>query len=147
MQLPADDELVLISGCPPIRAKKARYYENRRLTERVIAPPTLVSRTKTDMPRSDDWSELASPPIVPNAQALLTSSQPPSRDPANAGIRQEPGLPRHEEIAPAPKKPAEEFTFTAENSDDEAARAQLSQLQARGLARQVAMDPKDGLEL
>jgi type IV secretion system protein VirD4 len=25
MQLPPDDELVMMSGCPPIRAKKARY--------------------------------------------------------------------------------------------------------------------------
>ena len=39
MQLPPDDELVLVSGCPPIRAKKARYFEDRRLTERVFAPP------------------------------------------------------------------------------------------------------------
>ena len=29
MQLPAEDELVLVSGCPPIRAKQARYYEDR----------------------------------------------------------------------------------------------------------------------
>ena len=28
MQLPNDDELVLVSGCQPIRAKKARYYED-----------------------------------------------------------------------------------------------------------------------
>ena len=27
MQLPNDDELVLVSACPPIRAKKARYFE------------------------------------------------------------------------------------------------------------------------
>ena len=30
MQLPPDDELVLVSGCPPIRAKKARYFEDPR---------------------------------------------------------------------------------------------------------------------
>src|SRR6202042_2251235 len=39
MQLPPSDELVLVSGVPPIRAKKARYFENPRLTERVLAPP------------------------------------------------------------------------------------------------------------
>jgi type IV secretion system protein VirD4 len=26
MQLPVDDELVLVSGVPPIRAKKAKYF-------------------------------------------------------------------------------------------------------------------------
>ncbi len=39
MQLPATDELVLVSGCPPIRARKARYYEDRRLTERLLPAP------------------------------------------------------------------------------------------------------------
>ena len=38
MQLPPADELVLVSGVPPIRAKKARYFEDIRLTERVLAP-------------------------------------------------------------------------------------------------------------
>ena len=147
MQLPPDDELVLVSGCPPIRAKKARYYQDRRLTERVIAPPMPAGRTTTDMPCSDDWSELPPPPIAQNVQARPKAATPASRDPANAGIRLEPDLPRHEEIVPAPKKPAQEFTFTAEKSDDEAARAELSRRQARGVARQLAMDPKDGLEL
>src|SRR5450755_4396734 len=39
MQLPEDDELVLMSGCPPIRAKKARYYEDRQLQARILPPP------------------------------------------------------------------------------------------------------------
>src|SRR5712691_542292 len=39
MQIPPDDELVLISGCHPIRAKKARYYEDRRLQARILPPP------------------------------------------------------------------------------------------------------------
>ena len=41
MQLPNDDELVLVSGCQPIRAKKARYYEDAELKNRVLPPPTL----------------------------------------------------------------------------------------------------------
>ena len=35
MQLPPDDELVLVSGLAPIRAKKLRYYEDRNFTSRV----------------------------------------------------------------------------------------------------------------
>ena len=41
MQLPPDDELVLISGCSPIRAKKARYFEDERFRERVMPPAKL----------------------------------------------------------------------------------------------------------
>jgi type IV secretion system protein VirD4 len=145
MQLPPDDELVLVSGSPPIRAKKARYYEDRRLTERVVAPPRPVSGTMQCPACSDDWTSLLSPPIAqnpPQTGALAASS-----DPANAGIRQEPELPRHDDIAPAPKEPAHEFAFTAEESDDEVAGAELLRLQTRGLARQAVMDPKDGLGL
>ena len=31
MQLPPDDEIVMVAGVPPIRAKKARYFEDWRL--------------------------------------------------------------------------------------------------------------------
>ena len=39
MQLPPADELVLVSGLHPIRAKKARYYEDDRLKQRILPPP------------------------------------------------------------------------------------------------------------
>ena len=44
MQLPNDDELVLVSGCPPIRAKKARYFEDAEMKARILPPPTLSGR-------------------------------------------------------------------------------------------------------
>ena len=42
MQLPPDDELVMVSGQPPIRAKKLRYHEDCNFTARAHAPPTLA---------------------------------------------------------------------------------------------------------
>src|SRR3984893_7594146 len=36
MQLPHDNELVLVSGYHPIRAKKARYYEDHQLQARIL---------------------------------------------------------------------------------------------------------------
>jgi len=44
MQLPLNDELVVVSGCPPIRAQKARYYEDPRFQERVLAASRSVLR-------------------------------------------------------------------------------------------------------
>src|SRR5271155_3842387 len=41
MQLPPSDEIVMVSGVHPIRAKKARYYEDARLQERILPPPVL----------------------------------------------------------------------------------------------------------
>jgi type IV secretion system protein VirD4 len=145
MQLPPGDELVLVSGYAPIRAKKARYYEDRRLIDRMVAPPKLVRTRTREAACADDWSKLPLPLNRQSAQTLLTRHQPAFRDPANAGIRQEPELPCHEEITP--KKAVQEFTFTAEKSEDEVVGAELLRLQARRLARQAVMDPKDGLEL
>ena len=62
MQLAPTDELVLISGMPPIRAKKLRYYEDRRYTARVLPAPMLGDGEDTagyrDLPaaRPDDWA-------------------------------------------------------------------------------------------
>src|SRR3546814_14045446 len=58
MQLAPTDELVLVSGHRPIRAKKLRYYEDRRFTERVLPAPSLNEAGCRDLPaaRADDWT-------------------------------------------------------------------------------------------
>lgn len=58
MQLPPSDELVLISGHLPIRAKKLRYYEDENFRERVFSAPELNAQKYTDKPasRPDDWT-------------------------------------------------------------------------------------------
>ena len=58
MQLPADEEIVMVSGQPPIRAQKLRYYEDANFTGRVIPPPALVADgpyADRPQPRADDW--------------------------------------------------------------------------------------------
>ena len=57
MQLPPGDELVLVSGLAPIRAKKLRYYEDRNFTSRVAPAPGLAADGYRDRPapRPDDW--------------------------------------------------------------------------------------------
>jgi type IV secretion system protein VirD4 len=148
MQLPPDDELVLISGCPPILAKKARYFEDRRLAERVIAPPELARRVPGGAGPVDDWSRLPVPSIAgADRKAGAAGALSSMDDPANAGIRREPELPDHEEIAPEPVKPVQEFAFQEEEPDDDALRARAMRRQIASLARQAAMDPGDGVEL
>ncbi|MDR5729994.1 MAG: conjugal transfer protein TraG [Terriglobia bacterium] len=58
MQLPPKDELVLVSGMAPIRAKKLRYYEDRNFTTRILPAPVLSDSAYPDRPapRPDDWS-------------------------------------------------------------------------------------------
>jgi len=57
MQLPATDEIVLVSGLPPIRATKMRYYDDPVFAERVLPAPELVDGPYLDRPaaRGDDW--------------------------------------------------------------------------------------------
>jgi type IV secretion system protein VirD4 len=48
---------------------------------------------------------------------------------------------------PEQTKAEPEFTFGEDDSDDDAVRARAVRQQARGLARQIAMDPGDGMQL
>ncbi len=57
LQLLRDDALVLVSGVPPIRAKKLRYFEDGNFQERRWAAPNLINSQYVDRPaaRPDDW--------------------------------------------------------------------------------------------
>jgi type IV secretion system protein VirD4 len=139
---------VLVSGVPPIRAKKARYFEDPRLAERVLPPPEQNTIGREGGALSDDWSQL---PIPPNTNAskpeTVSGIRPSVDDSANFGIRREPELPEHEDIAPESLKPPPEFDFTEDNGDGDAIQARVLRTNVPGLARQAAMDPDDGLEL
>src|SRR5262249_16433531 len=142
MQLPQDDELVLVSGCPPIRAKKARYFEDRQLTERILPPPKPGQTGEPSKP--DGWSSL--PALKPSAVLLAEFEK--RQDAANGGLRREPELRDHLSIAKettAPP-PRDEFAVT-DNSEDNVRQARVLGQQMGGLAPQVSLDPDDGLGL
>ena len=42
MQLPGHEEIVLVSGLPPIRAQKVRYFSDKNFIGRVFSPPVLA---------------------------------------------------------------------------------------------------------
>lgn len=141
MQLPPTDEIVMVAGTPPIRAKKARYYEDLRFTERVLTPPDPAKSGRS--PRSDGWSEL-------KPQTSDTVLPAEIEDAANSGLRREPELPDHIAIAKETTDPrsAEEFAnLLDDESDDAASQARILRQQMRGIARQVSLDPNDGMEL
>src|SRR3546814_2228353 len=58
MQLAPTDELILVSGQPPIRAKKLRYFEDEAFTARVLPAPALGDTAYPDLPpsRPDKWA-------------------------------------------------------------------------------------------
>lgn len=143
MQLPATDEIVMVAGLPPIRAKKARYYEDARFTERISAPP---DPTKTaPLERDDTWADHI---VAPTAK-LGSDDDADTEDSANGGIRRQPDLPEYEEIVQPPQEPARsrEFDLLEDDADETAKQARAFRQQGRQIARQATLDPEDGIEL
>lgn len=141
MQLPPNDEIIMLAGINPIRAKKVRYYEDGELQLRILPPPELT-------PADVDGQE----PPNPSSGDSWTSTVTPSKesddtDPTNGGIRREPELPEHEEVAPKPPDPAAEFELSTDEPDDDAPRLKVVQDKMRDLARQTALDPGDHMEI
>jgi type IV secretion system protein VirD4 len=139
MQLPSSDELVLVSGCPPIRAKKVRYYQDRRLQRRILPPPQASSPRgpvppgKPELPSADGpWIGAI---VAPAPKALI--------DAANGGLRREPELPEHEAIVPKPPEPSHEFELDDE-ADDDGPPPSFEQ-QIRNVIRVAPLDPGDDL--
>jgi len=143
MQLPPDDEIVMAAGLAPIRAKKARYFLDRRLAARIMSPPVPNGAMVTNRP--NDWSSL---PVAETPAASPPSGEASNGDAANSGIRQEPELPLHENIAPPPAGEMNEFDFGDDGGQADAARNRrlADQRMARN-ARSASLDPDDGIDL
>jgi type IV secretion system protein VirD4 len=141
MQLPKEEELVLVSGCQPIRAKKARYYEDAELKARILPPPTLCGHILVSDPKG-----LETRPEGDWANAIVATSAAFVEDPANAGIRREPELPEHEEIAPEPRRAINEFE-PSEDNDDEPQRRRMMQRTMGAVARQISLDTGDDMQM
>lgn len=85
MQLDPADELILISGVPPIRAKKLRYFEDSNFAGRVAPPPRLSHERYADCPapHGNDWSGRVA---VPSAAEPVASAL---ADLSSAGLAQQ----------------------------------------------------------
>ena len=148
MQLPPDDELVMVSGHAPIRATKLRYYEDQNFTVRVVESPSLAEDGYRDCPpkRNDDWSSLR--PLVewakPNHRATIDS--------AVGG--DEGGLERRPELEPAaiiadPERDGGDLAVLDDSDDFDTEQVLLSRPDPRlqRAARLAALDPNDGIPL
>ncbi|MAT50682.1 MAG: conjugal transfer protein TraG [Porticoccaceae bacterium] len=144
MQLPPDEAVVMVSGQPPIKAKKLRYYLDINFTRRVLPPPVLDEGRYIDVPevRPNDWSELAVP-TVPAAASNAVDNAGGSDD---GGPRRQPELSEIVTWEPENKPPTNDLALL----DDEDGITPLpSKFDPRlqRLARQAALDPDDGIAL
>jgi len=144
MQLPPADEIVMVAGTPPIRAKKARYYEDVRFAERVLPAPELVRSEKASL---NDWSRM---PVLARLISAETAgaAEPDDGDPTGSERRQQPELSRAQ---PVGQTTAIENEFEVgpvdDADDDDAVRNRRLARLMQGVARQVSLDPDDGMEL
>jgi type IV secretion system protein VirD4 len=108
-------------------------------------------------PKLDDWSGLkpvAAPApasksiVMPQAATVANGVATPDDDPANSGLRREPGLERHKDIAlERVKTPTNEFDPDAEEPKREVVVNRALARDMRLMARRIALDPGDGMEL
>lgn len=93
MQLSPDEELVLLSGMAPVRARKLRYFRDRNFTNRRLPVPTVASGIYADRPapRPDDWQGMARPQdarlaaLMAQAEADDESGPQQQRTPGQGG--------------------------------------------------------------
>jgi type IV secretion system protein VirD4 len=102
MQLVPTDELVLLSGLAPIRAKKLRYFEDQNFRTRVASAPVLSASGYVDRPaaRADDWTGRVA------LRATVTVSSPELVDGSDGGLQQarQPALPKRRVKRAAPEQ-------------------------------------------
>ncbi|HEY7810968.1 MAG TPA: conjugal transfer protein TraG [Allosphingosinicella sp.] len=123
MQLPPADELVLVSGLPPIRASKLRYFEDRNFTPRLLPPPPLALGRYADVPepRAHGWTDAVRG--VDSRLAVIAAGG------TGSGLERarEPGAPpRRRSRAPAPGQL--DLLALGEEDGDGSAEARLERL-------------------
>jgi len=145
MQLPDHQEIVMISGHPPAKATKIRYYADANFTPRVLPAPTLGNGGHADRPaaRADDWTGL----VRPKKRATLPTTPLSEQD--DGGHQLAPQL-DDAEIVRLHDRPRDDLAVLDDDTADTGTRdGRLPQptRQLRRVARLAALDPDDGIAL
>jgi len=131
-QLPATDELVLISGLAPIRARKLQYYDDPNFRDRLDPPPELRADRFVDRPRArtNEWGSFARRPDARLERAAETSEA----ETDEGGLQQQrhPGL--GEEAAAKTEKPKQLDLLSDDQDEGNVAADQRAMDRARGLS-------------
>ena len=143
MQLPPDDEIVLVSGCHPIRAKKARYYEDPAMQARILPPPHARRSNAPPAGRTpplraaSDWAgaDRRAPP----------ASRPRTRPmPASGASPNCPSTKRSCRAGEAGPRVRARWTT---NPTTRPQRQRIMQRTMGAVARQVSLDPGDDMQM
>jgi type IV secretion system protein VirD4 len=142
MQLPPSDEIVMVADIHPVRARKARYYEDVRLTERTVPPPDIPHADKRP---ADDWSTRVVPerPVL-DARDLRMGLTGDEEDSTESEKRRQPEL-RRDTAAAAEPVIDNEFDADRDADEDPAVLALTLNRSMQRVARLADLDPSDGM--
>ncbi|AUN32717.1 conjugal transfer protein TraG [Niveispirillum cyanobacteriorum] len=146
MQLPPTDQLVLVSGLSPIRARKLRYYEDRNFTERVLPAPAPSDGPYADCPpaRSDDWGGQ----VRGMDQRLAEEDDDSALDElTEGGLQQQrhPGLPEEGLSKPLGQETGDLFGLADDETDVAADKRAIDRLSSVARAHAINEGAKDDL--
>jgi type IV secretion system protein VirD4 len=100
MQLPADEEIILLSGTAPIKANKITYYTDKNFTGRVMAPPTVDPEDKgyAGAPRPQDclWGQQIR---LVDDRLIVPAEKPQVNAASNGGKERSPKIDGHKHTA------------------------------------------------
>ncbi|WP_033926897.1 conjugal transfer protein TraG [Sphingomonas sp. 35-24ZXX] len=159
MQLPDDEEIIMVAGRHPIRAKKVRYYLDSRLNMRILPPPQ-EKRVEDRRGSGHDWS--IEPPAVRSAppEPVATPATPepqsepdPRTDAVPTQSGQNDGGHQHEMSLDEPSPPdispeQQEFEHAQDIPSPNDANLTHRRFSQQSLSsRQAAMDPADGIDM
>jgi type IV secretion system protein VirD4 len=142
MQLSPADELVMVSGVSPVRARKARYFDDAALRARVHTAPKHSTKFET----ADDWSGL--PTVTPAMPSPVQPSGPPRPSSPRAELRHVPELDEPKRVRTSKALPAE-FNFGLPQVDlaDRVRRLRQIDRSQSQMERQASLDPSDEMGL
>ena len=140
MQLPPDDEIVMVAGTRPIRAKKARYYQDQNLMARILTPEDPAKLPFGER-EQDAWlKRRAAPPSLTNAPQPLNDETQTKSDEGGHDRQQEFDEGAHKEERAEGKEPQNEFEVITAEADHSARKVRGLNNQMRSLARQTDLD-------
>ncbi len=148
MQLPPEDELVMVAGMAPIRARKLRYFEDPLFAARRLDPPLLAEHGYRDRPapRADDWGQT----VRRSDQRLAAALDDDSTGEVDGGLEHQrhPGheLPaRTTEMGPAPDSVADLERDDTDPAADKRAMDRVANAVVRGHAMNRGQDQAQDL--
>ncbi|WHU02366.1 conjugal transfer protein TraG [Sphingomonas sp. NIBR02145] len=140
MQLPPTDEVVLVAGYPPVRARKLRYFEDAQFKACVFPPPTLERGGAADLPpqRAHDWQDRVRPVDARLVEAV-------AEDEEEAGGLEQARHPAQEIVAAAPVDlaPADPLGLGEDEGDLAADKRAMDQATTGTARRAYALDMAD----